>query len=147
MSNPDWRGLCDLAMQVNRITESAVQEEVERRGGTMHPPKARPPRPGATKSGWERKDNSLSGATDRLARIRDNLRSLSTDTSADAASLRTELARISTEFESALEDLQSELLDYQFAIGSTSMERELVRTTRQPISPPSPTNDPHRIDW
>ena len=111
--NPSLRQLCDLTMQTHRITEAEVQAQVSNDGGVILPsvsvvsqPTTAGPRPeqyaAALNADWM--------ASDQLLHLRDALRTIGENSHADLSKLRSDLAKIATEFDSTLASLQTEFL-------------------------------------
>ncbi|HEY9776531.1 MAG TPA: hypothetical protein V6C81_22405 [Planktothrix sp.] len=119
MINPQWRELCDLAMQVNRITISEVRTEIRRRGGEMHAPtaalkpKTAPQARATTPNGTP--------ACDRLYQMRNTLETAN-KSNAEVSSLRNELSKIATDLDAALQHLNAELTDCGFRHLTTGIE-------------------------
>jgi len=160
-SNPNWRQLCDLAMQVNNITDIDVTSEAGLRQITiLPPPKNAPPPPlspdsewiaGASESSIKLKNLGRSGAgsaVEKLKALHARIGALGQQTDATADSLRQQISTVGTDLESCIVSVQQELTSAaRFDQWTAGTERELNRTTAQPLKAPDKRDDPHRIDF
>jgi len=160
LSNPDWRKLCDLAMQVNNISVAQVQDEAGKRGAQILPPNmpgaARTESPASLTS--KKSDDDASGksgddtsttpisAVNRLQELHARLVAVSQQNDG-LDSLQQELTKLAAECQNCILSVQSELRFHATNSVTSGVEQELQRTTGQPLNPPNKKDDPHRVDW